>query len=65
LCRRILRYYSFEGDTVLDPFAGSGTFGRVARKMGRLPILCEINKDYAEIIESEAEEHYDVRGTSV
>lgn len=62
LCRRILRYYSFEGDTVLDPFAGSGTFGRAARKMERIPVLCELSEDYAEIIESEALGYYDVRG---
>lgn len=40
LCRKVLRYYSFEGDTVLDPFASSGTFGRAARKMARIPVLC-------------------------
>lgn len=62
LCRKVLRYYSFEGDTVLDPFAGSGTFGRAAIKMGRVPVLCEMNEDYAEIIESEAVGCYDVRG---
>ena len=33
LCEKILRYYSFENDVVLDPFAGSGTLGRVAFKM--------------------------------
>ena len=27
LCRRVLKYYSFEGDTVLNLFAGSGTMG--------------------------------------
>lgn len=64
LCRRVLRYYSFEGDAVLDPFAGSGTFGRVARRMGRVPVLCEVNEDYAEIIENEAGGYYDVRGRS-
>ncbi|MBQ7220160.1 MAG: hypothetical protein IJS28_04185 [Synergistaceae bacterium] len=62
LCRRVLRYYSFERDAVLDPFAGSGTLGRAARKMGRVPVLCEVNEDYAEIIESEALGYYDVRG---
>ena len=62
LCRRVLRYYSFEGDAVLDPFAGSGTFGRAARKMGRVPVLCEVNDNYAEIIESESVGYYDVRG---
>ena len=64
LCRRIMRYYSFEGDAVLDPFAGSGTFGRVARRMGRIPVLCEINEQYADTIEKEAEGYYDVRGRS-
>ena len=53
LCRRVLKYYSFEGDTVLDPFAGSGTTGRVAEKMKRIPILCEINEDYAKRIREE------------
>ena len=62
LCRKVLRYYSFEGDAVLDPFAGSGTLGRVARKMERVPVMCEINEDYIDIIESEAPGYYDVRG---
>ena len=64
LCRRILKYYSFEGDTVLDPFAGSGTLGRVAKKMNRVPVMCEINNDYVEIIEREEPGYYDVRGRS-
>ena len=50
LCRRILKYYSFTGDVVLDPFAGSGTFGEVAIEMGRLPILCEQNENYCSLI---------------
>lgn len=53
LCRRILKYYSFKGDVVLDPFAGIGTFGRIANMMGRIPVLCEINKKYIEVIEGE------------
>ncbi len=53
LCKRILKYYSFEGDVVLDPFAGIGTFGRVAYKMGRIPVMCEMNDTYIEMIESE------------
>lgn len=48
LCKRVLKYYSFKGDVVCDPFAGSGTFGRVARSMGRIPLLCEANEKYAE-----------------
>lgn len=50
LCKRILKYYSFRGDVVLDPFAGSGTFGEVALEMERTPILCEQNESYCELI---------------
>jgi len=46
----VLKYYSFEGDTVCDPFAGSGTFGRVAKRMNRIPLLCEQNRNYVENI---------------
>lgn len=53
LCKRVLKYYSFEGDVVLDPFAGIGTFGKVAYKMNRIPVMCEINEEYLKIIESE------------
>lgn len=38
------------GDTVLDPFAGSGTTGAVAVQEGRNFIGIEINPDYCEII---------------
>lgn len=51
LCEKVLKYYSFERDIVLDPFAGSGTLGRVALKMNRIPVLCEQNKEYIKVIE--------------
>lgn len=51
LPRRCIRLYSFLGDTVLDPFAGSGTTLRVARQLGRNSIGYEINPDYAPIIQ--------------
>lgn len=38
------------GDTVLNPFAGSGTTGAVAEQEGRDFIGIEINPDYCEII---------------
>lgn len=60
LCKKVLKYYSFEGDTVLDPFAGSGTLGRVAKTMNRLPVMCEINERYAQIINEEEENYYDI-----
>jgi DNA modification methylase len=35
--------YSNPGDTVLDPYAGTGSVGEVARRMGRDCVLCEID----------------------
>lgn len=46
LCRRVVKYYSFKGDLVFDPFAGSGTFGRVAKNLNRFFFLTESNKKY-------------------
>ena len=40
---------SADGDTVLDPFAGSGTTGMVALRHGRSFIGCELNPEYVEI----------------
>lgn len=37
---------SCPGDTVLDPFMGSGTVGQVAQALGRQWIGCELNPDY-------------------
>jgi DNA modification methylase len=34
------------GDTILDPFAGSGTTGKVAIELGRKTILIELNPEY-------------------
>lgn len=39
------------GDTILDPFAGSGTTGMVALEFGRKATLIEINPEYCKLIE--------------
>lgn len=39
------------GDTILDPFAGSGTTMQVAIELGRGTIGCELNPDYGRLIE--------------
>jgi len=48
--RRLIRMYSFVGDTVLDPFAGSGTTNRAAINLDRNSIGYEINKDLIPVI---------------
>lgn len=47
----VIKYYSFKGDTVLDPFFGSGTTGYVAKDLGRKYIGYEISKDYISLAE--------------
>lgn len=37
--------------TVLDPFGGSGTTGKVALELGRNAVLIELNPDYVKLIE--------------
>jgi len=48
LANRLIRMFSFVGDTVLDPFLGSGTTMVAAAKIGRHSIGVEIDDDYAE-----------------
>jgi len=49
LARDHILSWSNEGDTVLDPFSGSGTTAKMARLMGRQFIGIEINPEYCEI----------------
>jgi len=53
LVRKVIRYYSFLNDLVLDPFAGSGTVGRVALEMGRRFLLIDNNPEYFKLMKSE------------
>lgn len=49
LPERCIKAGSREGDTVLDPFMGSGTTAWVARHLGRKAVGCELNAEYVEI----------------
>jgi len=51
LPKRLIKMFSFVGDTVLDPFLGSGTTCLAARKLNRNSIGYEINKDFLSVIE--------------
>lgn len=48
----LIRLYTYEGETVLDPFLGSGTTSKVAGQLGRNSIGYEINKAYLGVIQS-------------
>ena len=50
LPRRLIKMFSFVGETVFDPFAGSGTTSLAAKNLGRNSIGYEINKEFAPII---------------
>lgn len=50
LPRRLIKMFSFIGDTVLDPFLGSGTTSLAAKNLGRNSIGYEINEDFLPII---------------
>lgn len=50
LPKRLIKMFSFVGDTVLDPFLGSGTTYLAARNLGRNSVGYEINKDFLSII---------------
>jgi site-specific DNA-methyltransferase (adenine-specific) len=49
LASRLVRMFSFAGDTVLDPFSGSGTTMVAALKSGRNSVGVEIDPDYCRI----------------
>lgn len=50
LAERVVSYYSFKEDVVLDPFAGIGTVGEAAVKLGRRFVLIEQDVKYMSVI---------------
>ncbi len=55
LAERVIRYYSFVGDMVLDPFAGVGTTGRVAGRLKRRFLMVEKSVEYFDIQRADRE----------
>ncbi len=49
LAERLIRMFSFAGDTVLDPFAGTGTSSLAAARTGRNSIAVELDPKYFEM----------------
>lgn len=50
LPHRLIKMFSFVGDTILDPFTGSGTTNLSAKNLGRNSIGYEINYEFIPII---------------
>ena len=61
---RLIKMFSFVGETVLDPFLGSGTTSLAARNLGRNSIGYEINRQYIEKIKEKLKVNQpDIEGT--
>jgi DNA modification methylase len=50
LPERLIKLYTIEGETVLDPFGGTGTVMKVAKDLGRSSVIYEVNSGYLKII---------------
>jgi len=50
LPKRLIKMFSFVGDTILDPFLGSGTTSLAAKKLSRNSVGYEINSEFIPII---------------
>lgn len=57
LPRRLIRMFSFVGETVLDPFLGSGTTIVAAEEQRRIGIGIEVNKSFRKLISDRFEGH--------
>lgn len=57
LAHRLVRMFSFTGDTVLDPFMGTGTTLLASAKSGRNSIGVELQAEYLEIARRRLDKH--------
>lgn len=68
IARRLIMLYSYHGETILDPFLGSGTTLKVAMEMGRKGIGYELDleledviKKKLKIIQTQLDQNFDVK----
>lgn len=50
LPKRLIKMFAFAGDTILDPFSGSGSTNLAAKNLGRNSVGYEINAEFIPII---------------
>lgn len=53
LATKVIKYYSFINDVVLDPFAGIGTTAKAAYKNQRRFVMYELNQEYIDSFKSD------------
>lgn len=58
LAERVIKYYSFKEDMVLDPFGGLGTTAKAAIELGRKFCTIECSEDYIENIVKDIDSKY-------
>lgn len=58
LAERLIRMFSFVGDTVLDPFLGTGTTTEAALRLGRSSIGYDIEETYFELIRARLSQRF-------
>jgi len=64
LPKRLIKMFAFKGETVLDPFMGSGTTSLAARNLERNSIGYEINPEFIEIAKNKLNiNQKDIAGT--
>lgn len=65
LPRRLIKMFAFKGETVLDPFLGSGTTSLAARNLERNSIGYEINPEIIEVVKQKLNVNQkDISGTT-
>ncbi len=65
LPKRLIKMFAFKGETVLDPFMGSGTTSLAARNLERSSIGYEINQEFIEIAKRKLKiNQADIAGTT-
>ncbi len=65
LPKRLIKMFAFKGETVLDPFMGSGTTSLAARNLERNSIGYEINPEFIEIAKNKLNiNQKDIAGTT-
>ncbi|MCX7840968.1 MAG: site-specific DNA-methyltransferase [Anaerolineae bacterium] len=62
---RLIKLFSYRGDIVLDPFAGSGTTLKVAKHLGRHFVGYEIEPKYVALAQKRLEERSGIRSNQL